>query len=137
MVETGLDYKPCNAPPTLPLSATGPLNERAGELVVVVAAATRPTHPVHLDQDAGLALSVAEGSVSQAGALPQQAALELAHLLLRHIVLFSVLVHHAQLVLLLNRVVVFWKAKATSEWTALGVNSFGFPFFFFLLMFCF
>ena len=67
------------------------------------------TDPVHLDQDARLALGIAERGVGQAGALPEHAALELAHLLLLHLILLRVLPHHTQIILFLDAVVVFCK----------------------------
>lgn len=116
------NYKYHNSlPPLFPQLTTRPPNERVcngcgdggdgGDGGDSNSSGNWATHPVHLDQDAGLALSVAEGVVSQAGALPEQAALELAHLLLHLPVLHGVLVHHAQIVLLLQRVVVLWRGR--------------------------
>ena len=72
-------------------------------------------YPVELQQDAGLALAVAEGGVRQAGAAAQEAPLELAGLLLHAAALLVVeLPGGAQLVLLLLGVIVPWGAERGS-----------------------
>lgn len=78
---------------------------RAGPLVVTVV--TYSTYAVHLDDDAGFPVGVAEAGVAQAGAELQRAALELARLLER-LLLLGELAQQTQLVALLDAVVVAW-----------------------------
>lgn len=68
----------------------------------------RDAHSVHLDQDAGLALGVAEALVGVAGALLEEAAFELAGLPVLHRVLNKVLPRRAQLVPFLRTIVITW-----------------------------
>lgn len=68
---------------------------------------TYSTYAVHLDDDAGFPVGVAEAGVAQAGAELQRAALELAGLLER-LVLLCELAQQTQLVALLDAVVVAW-----------------------------
>ena len=64
------------------------------------------TDPVHLDDDTWFAVSVSEAGVGQTGALTQDAAFKLTDFLHGLFVLFGVFTHHAQVITLLQAVVI-------------------------------